>query len=421
MHWLLIGYMFLFVDRPFEVWPWLGDIHLERLYMLFTLAVWLVYPGKRWLPDPLHVGVAALALAVVLSWLLSPWSERGQPVVEDWFKIVVFFVLLTTTVHTAAGLRRLVVGFVIVLGLYQLHSLREYLGGRHTYRMGIARMIGVDSTMGDPNSFGATLVVALPLAWAVWQSGWGGRGGRLALMGYAALSGLCVLLTGSRSALLGLLAFASWFVWRSRRRWIVALSAMVVAPLVGLALPESLQNRFLTIIDPSVGPRNAQESGQGRIEGFFTGLDLWQAYPLCGVGPGAWRPATGSKLESHNLYGQLLGELGTVGLVAFLGLLVAFRVNWRRLRRLRQQLPEGIDPFPFLVAQATAVAVALLLLLGMFGHNLFRYNWLWYAGFLIIARHVAERQAYAWEQSLEEAAALTPECDTHYQTSTAPA
>ncbi|MCS7271526.1 MAG: hypothetical protein NZ703_10605, partial [Gemmataceae bacterium] len=74
MHWLLIGYMFLFVDRPFEVWPWLGDIHLERLYMLFTLAVWLVYPGKRWLPDPLHVGVAALALAVVLSWLLSPWS-----------------------------------------------------------------------------------------------------------------------------------------------------------------------------------------------------------------------------------------------------------------------------------------------------------------------------------------------------------
>ena len=34
MRWLLIGYMFLFIDRPFEVWPWLGDLHVERIYML---------------------------------------------------------------------------------------------------------------------------------------------------------------------------------------------------------------------------------------------------------------------------------------------------------------------------------------------------------------------------------------------------
>src|SRR6476660_2928658 len=48
MRWLLIGYMFLFIDRPFEVWQWLGDLHVERIYMLFTLAVGVVYPHKRW-------------------------------------------------------------------------------------------------------------------------------------------------------------------------------------------------------------------------------------------------------------------------------------------------------------------------------------------------------------------------------------
>ena len=26
--------------------------------------------------------------------------------------------------------------------------------------------------------------------------------------------------------------------------------------------------------------------------------------------------------------------------------------------------------------------------MGNFGHNLFRHNWLWFGGFLIIARHV---------------------------------
>ena len=72
MHWLLIGYMFLFIDRPFEVWPWLGDLHVERVYMLFTLAAWAVYPNKRWLPNPQHVAYAAFATAVLVCWGASP-------------------------------------------------------------------------------------------------------------------------------------------------------------------------------------------------------------------------------------------------------------------------------------------------------------------------------------------------------------
>ena len=50
--------------------------------------------------------------------------------------------------------------------LYMSHSLREYVQGRHVYRMGIARMVGVDSTLGDPNAFGGSLVYALPIALA---------------------------------------------------------------------------------------------------------------------------------------------------------------------------------------------------------------------------------------------------------------
>jgi hypothetical protein len=81
MHWLLIGYMFLFIHRPFEVWPALGDMHVERIYMCATLAVWAMYPGKRWLSNPLHAAFAAFALAVLVCWGMSPWMERSQPMV----------------------------------------------------------------------------------------------------------------------------------------------------------------------------------------------------------------------------------------------------------------------------------------------------------------------------------------------------
>jgi O-antigen ligase len=401
MRWLLIGYMFLFIDRPFEVWQWLGDLHVERVYMLFTLAVWVVYPGKRWLPNAQHFAYAAFAAAVLACWAVSPWAEQGQTVVEDWLKIVVFYVLLVTTVHDEEGLKQLAVGFLAVMGLYLLHSFREYLGGRHTFRMGISRMIGVDKTLGDPNSFGASILFALPLVTALWRAGIGGLKGKVLLTGYVGLSSLCILLTGSRGSLLGLLVWFGIVIWGTKYRFKALAGFAVAAPLAFVALPESLQTRFETIINPEVGPKNAQESGEGRIQGFLTGLELWQASPLTGIGPGAWRPATRSIIESHNLYGQLLGETGSLGAAAFLAILASFWINLRNVRRACDWFPESRNDLVFQLPAAIGMTVFLLLLMGNFGHNLFRFTWLWYGGFLIIARHCATRRVAAWEPEPE--------------------
>ncbi len=401
MRWLLIGYMFLFIDRPFEVWPWLGDLHIERVYMLFTMAVWLVYPYKRWLPNAQHFAYAALATAVLACWAVSPWAATGQNIVEDWFKIVVFYFLLVTTVHDEAGLKQMATGFLCVMGLYLVHSFREYLAGRHTYRMGISRMIGVDSTLGDPNSFGASIVFALPLVAAFWRAGVGGRRGRALITGYVGLSCLCVLLTGSRSSLLGLLVWFLIIIWGTKYRVRAILAFAIAAPLAFVALPESMQTRFETIVNPDAGPANAQESGQGRIEGFYKGIALWQSSPLTGVGPGAWRPATNSKIESHNLYGQILGETGSLGAAAFLLLLGTYWMNLRAIKRARGYSPDARTDFLYLLSSSIGVAIFLLLFMGNFGHNLFRFTWLWYGGFLIIARHCVARRVALWEPEEE--------------------
>src|SRR5688572_4298238 len=79
------------------------------------------------------------------------------------------------TVRDTRGLQLLVVAFLGVLALYMLHSLREYVGGRHVFRMGIARLVGVDSSLNDPNSFGGSIVYALPFAlylWEIWRTLW---------------------------------------------------------------------------------------------------------------------------------------------------------------------------------------------------------------------------------------------------------
>jgi hypothetical protein len=401
MHWLLIGYMFLFIHRPFELWPMLGDMHIERVYMLGLLLAWLVYPNKRWLPNKQHLAYGAFAAAVLFCWMLSPWADHGQTVVENWFKILVFYVLLVTTVHDEKGLRRMVAGFLFVMAVYMAHSFREFLGGRHTYRMSIVRMLGVDSSLGDPNSFGGSIVFALPFVTAFWHS-CRQRWVRGALVLYLCLSTGCILLTGSRSSLLGLCVWATIIILRSRHRWLGIGGACVVAPALFFALPDSLQNRFETMINPDVGPANARESGEGRIDGFLTGMELIAAYPATGVGPGSWRPATHSKLESHNLYGQVCGEMGLPGVLCFGFIVFCFWSNYRWLKRVARREPHQANTFEQHLAGSVALAIFLLLFMGNFGHNLFRHNWLWFGGFLIIARYVVARrrvqQAYATYQ-----------------------
>src|SRR5438552_3561563 len=235
MHWLLIGYMFLFIHRPFEVWPALGEVRLELLYMLVTGIVWLAYPGKRWLSNPFRAGVAVFAAAVGLRWLASPWSGEGYDTVEKWFKMLVFYGMLVTVVHDEASLKKIVVAFLAVMALYMLHSLWEYTNGRHEYRMSIVRMMGVDQALGDPNSFAASVLYALPLVVPFWRCH-PSRVMRGCLVGYVALSAACIVLSGSRAAFLGLLVFGAVVVWQSQRRMIAVAAACVAVPVLWAAV-----------------------------------------------------------------------------------------------------------------------------------------------------------------------------------------
>ena len=93
------------------------------------------------------------------------------------------------------------------------------------------------------------------------------------------------------------------------------------------------------------GRRTHRCPARAGLRGLELGFKLWERNPLTGVGPGAWRPATRSKIESHNLYGQLVGELGALGLVAFLAILAGFWLNLRRIAAIRKRVP-GVGERP---------------------------------------------------------------------------
>jgi O-antigen ligase len=393
MIWLLGGYMWLFVHRPFEVWPSLGVLQIERGYMLVMILIWLVHPAKGLSSSRMHLALGLFTLVLLSTWVLSPYGAMPGclDVVENFAKVSVFYVLVVTTVRDEKGLRLLMLLFLAAVGLYMAHSVVELMHGRYQWRMGIRRMIGVDVTYGDPNSFASTLLFTAPLLLPFWRER-PRRIPRPLLAGYLACVLGCILLTGSRTAFAGmcLLGFLE-IVGAARRKaqavLVFGLAALLGFAVLSVALPEELQNRYLTLVDSTKGPKNAQESASGRFEGFIRGVQLWEQSPLVGHGPGAFPYASTKGYQAHNVYGQVLSETGVAGAAAFLVLVGCFLLNWREARRRALAEPFSVPGtnFAYQVSRGIGINVLLLLATGWAGHNLFRYNWQWFAAFSVVA------------------------------------
>jgi len=382
MIWVIVGYMWLFLHRPFEIWQWMADLRVERVYMLLTLAAWLTAGNKQFTANRIISAISMVAIAIFLSGMLSPYSSPFDNLaMQNWFKLLAFYLLVSTCVKTEQDLKIIVTGFLVSFFLYMAHSYYEFRAGRYVYNMGTVRMVGIDLTMNNPNAFGASIVIHLALLlplFVIVKKRWH----YLFILAYFLLSVRCIQLTGSRSSFLGLGSLLVGGGLISKRRLLFIPIIFVAAIVVWFTLNENLKERYLSIIDPTIN-ESATQSAQGRTQGFWDGVKNWQRSPIVGVGPEMHGIACGSGHLSHHLYGQVIGELGSIGAFAYLWLIICFGLNhkdayqyYKRLERYGRA-KEGL--YCFRVSLMTFCGVLMLLYFGFGGHNAFRYNWVWFA------------------------------------------
>ena len=100
MIYLLIGYVYLCIHRPFEIWPALSDLRIELIYFTAMTLIWLV-ANKRIRSWTLLAAVAMMGGAFYFSWACSPWAERAEEVVKNYTLVVAFGLILATAVREA--------------------------------------------------------------------------------------------------------------------------------------------------------------------------------------------------------------------------------------------------------------------------------------------------------------------------------
>lgn len=299
-----------------------------------TLASYIskLVRGKRVLRLTLiDVLVALLGLLILFGGICTGGSQDSFKTAAMYFAfLLLYFLIVNSYIRKTwiyRGLKLIVIstGIVAILGV-----LEDGMIGSSFVDMSIFSDIGarISAFLGNPNMLAAYLVIVLPIA--LGEVAVAGRWStRLWYIFCSVAICVCIVMTWSRSAWLGMAVALVAFMLACdfRTGWLVVGAAATVPIWIGF-VPDSLIRRLSSILAVSESDLSYRMNiwrgvtrmiGDHLISGVGVGEEAFKnAYVLYAVS------GTEAAVHSHNLYLQVLLELGIVGIVILALIVVMF-------------------------------------------------------------------------------------------------
>src|SRR5512136_1431774 len=356
----LLPFAALPVDFAFK--PTFLDVVLLALF-----GVWLLERATGNLGGFVHTPLTlpvlaflAMALATFIAGLAN--APLTQTVARHFAEIILsilLFFLITDSVRDVQRLslitRWLIIGgslaalIAVILYLLPDQTSMELLSRLSVFNYpegpGVLRYIRDDPTLPqratgtaiDPNALGGLLIMMLTLAVPqlfaprpVLRRGW-------LIIGLGLMS-LALLLSFSRGSFVGVgVALGALGVARYRKLLLI----MFVALALVLILPptQGYVTHFFDGLQVLSDADSSDLSTQMRVREYTNALILIQRYPVFGVGF-TGTPDIDTYLQVANLYLLMAGEMGVVGLTAFLMVILTLFISAWRIRKLVPGQPD---------------------------------------------------------------------------------
>ncbi len=399
---LLTYYLFRIVS-PEQLFPSIAVLRPTRLFLSALVVSVIINKKLRherflfWQSDISKLFILFLG-ALALSIPFSFWPARSFWFLMNFLWTFVYFILLINILTTEQRLKGFMWLYILSGGYTAISSAIAYFSGTLIVAQGIERAESLTGT--DPNTLAVTLVLYLPFM--VFSVPWIKNNLlRIVPIIFSAAAILTIAITGSRSGVIGLV-LTGFFIWLvSKKKAIVAVVAILV--LIGgwFALGDQYKERYASIFSTEYDP-----STEGRFDAWEAGLQMFTHNPITGIGVDCFPYAYGAGvysdranyLRSHNMYIQLIAELGLIGLVAF-GAFVYFmlRENFRLRKRLKQL--GGQSSMIFWLSHAITTSCGVLFVNAMFGHSLFRGHWYFSAALTVVLLMLADKLNHGAKQA----------------------
>lgn len=328
-------------------------------------------PGRT----PIDRYILLYAFIYLAATLLSvdPASSLNSGLLTAAF--VLFPLALSRAVQDRAQLDVLVSAMVLAGAAVSLYGVCQYLFGWGYQSaawvdgdMFSSISFRVASTMQNPNMLGQYLILAIPLGGAKLLSarGWGAR---VWYFCCCAAMCLCMILTFSRGAWLGLLLAGAVFLAFVNPRLLILIPAALA--VMYFLLPETVVSRFTSIGDL------ADASTNYRVYIWLGVLDMLKDYWLCGIGPGdvafnrvypAYSYNSISAPHAHSLFLQIVCDAGACALIVFVVLIFVY------LRMMCGAVSREKDRDSRLLQTALTAGVLGFLLQAMTDYSFYNYR-----------------------------------------------
>jgi putative inorganic carbon (hco3(-)) transporter len=347
-------------------------------------------------------------------WATDP--DRAVTTAIDLGKDLLIFWVLVELIADSRILKACGLALVLTAGVLSLLSVSQYTTGTFMSNYGgfatasVRQIVNninlyrIGGPIGDPNFYALILLVTVPLGLALLRTSLHTLM-RAALACSVVLTIGTVLLTYSRGGTLVLaLGCLAWLV-RCRIRAPLLAALVAALPVVFVLLPISVWERIGTVLRPfedtgEIG-QVVDTSVELRLGAQRVALEMFLDSPLLGVGAGNYPllypdysrnlgvVAVASEFYPHNLYLQVAGETGTLGLLTFLPAVVGPLVGLELVRRRAHRLPVD-QPTEWLeLTFGIEVAMACYLAASVMLHGSYpRYLWMLLA-LVVAAHHVA--------------------------------
>ena len=275
--------------------------------------------------------------------------------IDDFVRAFCFLFFAAIILDTDRRLRIFVVLFVTlqafrVLEPLYLNVTEGYFGGETHIGMGefAGRLSGAPADVVNPNGLGFVIATCFALThFLMWKSSSKVLKGLYLLLLPMLIYAL--VLTGSRG---GFLAFVVVFVcifWMSKHKLVLGLIAVLGVSWGWGQLDDLQRDRYLSLIGQG---EVYQSTADGRVDGMLNEFRLGLKRPIVGHGLGTTQEAKvhawGSGQASHNLYAEVLIEVGIIGFIIFFYMIFEFYRKLRRNLKRFEMLPgEAFSRYSF--------------------------------------------------------------------------
>lgn len=338
LHVALMVLVFLQVWHIHKLFPRLAVPGAPILATIVAVLVVVLDRDPRRRVSGLNQPVVRIALGILLLVALSVpgslWPGYSLSLLlKDFLRSVILMLLVAASVRGLADLRRLAWLQVAGVTLFSAVVLARADLGREG-RLDAAAFFY------DANDLAMLIVCTLPLVLFLWRRP-AGRVERLLLGAATVLLMLTFGLTASRGGFLGFLAVAGYLLFRLRgiSRATRLGSVAALALLLVVLASDRYFARIQTMLHPSTDYNWIGQSNTGRMAIWERGVEYMLSHPITGLGIGMFPRAEGTLAPEaralrwygrsfqwsapHNSFIQIGAEVGVLGLILFVALLVS--------------------------------------------------------------------------------------------------